>query len=177
MSNLHENLPAIVIFLLTLTLIILYSYSLITLLLYRLYYIRENTSKLNNIKSVNLFSPHHLILRIDEIFAEEGELFIFKPTFHKCEKYEDVLINLIFYFNLLQLPCFPMTLITNNEFLLKEIVNDMDEFCSLGHDGKLQSLHKLSTIRRLDTIHSFMTKKQTLNKADTLMSKFIIIIS
>ena len=136
--------------------------------------------KQNTVKSVNLLSPHNLIDSLEKLFEEYGEIIIYKPDFHNNEKFECLLINMVYYFNLYQLPFFTLTILNNNETILNNIVNDIKDVFLVSKDEKASSsIYKISTLKNLekmDTLYSkkqTLNSKQTLNKMDTLMSIII----
>ena len=158
----HEKLSTIVILLL----LILYN---------RLHYTNTACIIEHSVKSIPLLSPHNLIQSLENLFKEQGEILVYKPEFQTNPKYQTILINLIFYFNLFQLPYFALTLLNSNEDILNEVMFDMQKVINQSKEGKSTSIFKISTIKRLETIY---TKKPTynahacpFNKHETLVNK------
>ena len=138
--------------------------------LLRLHYTTETAGSVNSIETAILLSPLNLKFQLEELFKTEGEICIYKPDFYKQDKNKPLIVNLVFYFNLFQLPFFPLALISDNPDTVNIIVTDMLQLAYQAKQGKIASIHKLSTIRRLDTMTNLLNKKQTLNKQDTLTS-------
>ena len=135
----------------------------------------DKSLKLNEVKYVNFYSPIYLKQSLENLFKEQGDFIIYKPDFYKNEKCQDLLVNLLFYFNLLQLPYSPLILFTHNNDFLNETANNMKMVFTQAKEGKRTSIYRISTIERIDTCnYNNMMKNQTMNKQDTLMSKISI---
>ena len=86
----------------------------------KIYFLEKNQENLN-LKEVNFYSPMELTKKIDEIIKQKGEMF-----FYKGNDWNDVYWNIVFYFQLFDLPTCVLY-VQNNIEKFEKIKNNLKE--------------------------------------------------
>lgn len=76
----------------------------------KLYIIFENQINMDNVQIINLISPLKLLNDIDNIIKNNGEKYFFISDYHNHPQNKEIFWNILFYFQLLNLPTIVMTL-------------------------------------------------------------------
>ena len=123
----------------------------------KIYYLEENQENLN-LKEINLYSPIQLKDKIDEIIKEKGELF-----FYKQSEWTDVYWNIVFYFQLFDLPTCNLY-VENNMTKFEKLNNELKENRKrkLNKEKKVQ---KKNFFFRLKTNNDSSTNENTLDNS------------
>ena len=117
----------------------------------KIYYLDKKQNNLN-LKEINFYSPMELTQKIDEIIQQKGEIFFYKEN---GNEWSDIYWNIIFYFELFDLPT-----------CVLYIQNDMEKFEKLKNKLKENKKRKFTTVKEKKTTRlNFFSGK--LNKTST----------
>jgi len=126
----------------------------------KLYIIFENQTNLDNIETSNLISPVKLINEIDNIIKNHGDKYFFLNDYHNKPQHREIFWNILFYFQLLNLPTIVMALqqdIIKLRSAIEEMKNNMETIkkqSSFNISQSQQSYKTLKTITDTNSVES-----------------------
>lgn len=116
----------------------------------KLYIVFENQTNLENVEIVNLISPVKLTSEIDCIIKEKGDKYFFLSDYHNHAQHREVFWNILFYFQMFNLPTVVLTLQQD----LTKLRTAADEMQS-----NIEIIRKQSAYGLLHTQQSYKTLK------------------
>lgn len=112
----------------------------------KLYIVFENQTNLENVEITNLISPVKLTSEIDKIIKEKGDKYFFISEYHNDEEHRQIFWNILFYFQLFNLPTVVLTL-QHDITKLRAYVDEMQ--------SNMEIVRKQSSLGVLHTQHSY----------------------
>ena len=114
-------------------------------------FLLDNNQKNLNLKEINFVTPMKLIKRIDEIIKEKGEIY-----FYKNNEWNEVYLNIVFYFQLFDLPT-----------CILYVQNDMEKFEKIKNILKQNKIRKYHQEKKASKKSFFFSKLNIAKDNDT----------
>ncbi len=120
----------------------------------KLYIVYENQKSLENVEIINLISPVKLTKEIDSIINEKGDKYFFLSEYHNHPRHCEVFWNILFYFQLFNLPTVVMTLQPDSPKLraaVDEMKSSMEMIRKQFSSGLLHTQQSSGALKTLNT--------------------------
>jgi hypothetical protein len=91
----------------------------------RLYMINTKNESLDNIEWVNFISPAVLLKEVDNLIRNNGDKYFYTSEYFRHKDHKQIFWNMVFYFQLLNLPRFVMYIL-RDESKIKNLIEHLD---------------------------------------------------
>lgn len=120
----------------------------------KLYIVFENQTNLENVEIINLISPVKLTSEIDNIIKEKGDKYFFISEYHNHPQHREIFWNILFYFQLFNLPTVVMTLqqdLTKLRAAVDEMKFNMEMIRKQSSYGVLHTQQSFGALKTINT--------------------------
>ena len=91
----------------------------------KIYLVNDTQKSIDIIETMKLLNPFVLLKEVDNLIRLHGEKYFFLSNYHINKDYKHIFWNIVFYFNVLKLPCFVLH-INKNQSKNSKIVEELE---------------------------------------------------
>jgi hypothetical protein len=135
----------------------------------KLYILNDNQEKIEEFETVNFISPIILLKEIDNLIKNHGEKYFYLTDYYVNKDHRQIFWNIIFYFQMLNLPCHVLY-IQRNEIKLNQMAEQL-EMMKISNNKKNNQNMNLSNAR-LNSLNSDLISRKQSSASNDVSSVF-----
>ena len=111
----------------------------------KIYLISDAQKSVDKIETIKLLNPIVLLREIDNMIRLYGEKYFFLSNYHINRDQRYIFWNIVYYFNLLKLPCFVLY-VNKNKTKNHKVVEELEKIRQVNKSNKTNSVYDTKSI-------------------------------